>query len=224
MQGLIDIEPKQYLDFILQEGKVGQTTLNIFNLTSNKLAFKIKTTSPNLFQVKPTVGIIEGNDKVCIDISTSILLKEDSKLESKFQINACILEQDIQDLGIFWRQQDAQLIQQVQVRSRIKPAEIHQENIPQQQQQQNEVQEIHENVGQMYQSIIDTSSKEKDEEIQKYQEQVVQLSQDVSNYQLMLKSVKEQEVAIKHHGNKFELKQVMITALISLILGFIFGK
>ncbi|CAD8117004.1 unnamed protein product [Paramecium sonneborni] len=255
MQGLIDIEPKQYLDFILQEGKVGQTTLNIFNLTQTKLTFKIKTTNPNMFQVKPSIGIISANDQMSIVISTSQPLKEDSKLESKFQINACVLEQEGQDLTNFWRQQDAQLIQQVQLRSRVKPLEIQQEIIQQQQLQQNVVLETNENMtrikpaeinqeiipqqlqqhmvletnqsmGQLYQSLIDNSTQgnEKDEEIQKCQELVAQLSQDVSNYQLMLKSVKEQEVAIKHHGNKFELKQVMIIAGISLILGFIFGK
>ncbi|CAD8081312.1 unnamed protein product [Paramecium primaurelia] len=223
MQGLIDIEPKQYLDFIIQEGKLGQTTLNVFNLTSNKLSFKIKTATPNLFQVKPSIGIIQPNNQVSIVITTTQPLKEDSRLDSKFQINACTLEQDEQDLANFWRSLDASLIQQVQVKSRIKPVQIQQEIITQQL-QQSVISETHDNMSQLYQSMNDTQSKEKDEEIQRYQEQIDQLSKQLSDYQLMLKSVKQQEVAVKHHANKFDLKQVLIIALISVILGFIFGK
>ncbi|CAK68006.1 unnamed protein product (macronuclear) [Paramecium tetraurelia] len=223
MQGLIDIEPKQYLDFILQDNNLASTTLNIFNLTPNTLSYKVKTTTPNLFQVKPNLGIISPNNQVSISINTIQPIKEEGKLNSKFQINACTIEQDEQDLTTYWKQKDPSLIQQVQVRSRLKQPEIKHE-IVHQELQQSIISEPHENISQMYQSVIDSQSKEKDEEIQRYQDQIDQLQKELSDYQLMLKSVKQQEVAVKHHANKFELKHILIIAAISLILGFIFGK
>ncbi|CAK87683.1 unnamed protein product (macronuclear) [Paramecium tetraurelia] len=223
MQGLIDIEPKQYLDFVAEEGKLGQTTLNVFNLTSNQLSFKIKTANPMQFQVKPSIGLIQPNNQVSIVITTAQPLKADGNLISKFQINACTLLQEEQDLANFWRSLDASLIQQVQVRSRIKPAEVQQENIPQQL-QQSVASENNDVMNLLYQSIVDPQSRQKDEEIQRYQEQIDQMTKELSDYQLILKSVKQQQAAVKHLGNKFDLKQVLITGVISMVLGFIFGN
>ncbi|CAD8192016.1 unnamed protein product [Paramecium octaurelia] len=223
MQGLIDIEPKQYLDFAAEEGKLGQTTLTVFNLTSNQLSFKIKTANPMLFQVKPSIGIIAPNNQVSIVITTAQPLKENGNLNSKFQINACTLLQDEQDLTNFWKSVDAALIQQVQVRSRIKPVEVQQEIMPQQI-QQSVISENSDMMNLLYQSIVDPKSREQDEEIQRYQEQIDQMTKELSDYQLILRSVKQQQAAIKHLGNKFELNQVLIIGAISIVLGFIFGN
>lgn len=69
MQGIIEVEPKAYLDFEAEDNKLAHASLSIKNLTQQEIAFKvlcqskykIKTTAPQLFQVKPSYGAITSN-------------------------------------------------------------------------------------------------------------------------------------------------------------------
>ncbi len=67
------IEPEQELAFVGTKGDTtGQlksylTITNVFN--SGSLAFKVKTTAPRQYIVKPNQGILDRGQKITIDIT-----------------------------------------------------------------------------------------------------------------------------------------------------------
>lgn len=88
---LVILEPDRELPFIQAKGDTtGQlkSILTITNLSKENVAYKVKTTAPRYYVVKPNQGIMEGNQKILIEISyiPSAVSRND------IMINSCFLQ------------------------------------------------------------------------------------------------------------------------------------
>ena len=69
MERLVDIDPQKEFEFELINAGSAKATLHIKNLVDDNLAFKVKTTAPKFYVVKPNTGIIKGNQDVKVAIN-----------------------------------------------------------------------------------------------------------------------------------------------------------
>ena len=69
----MQIDPEQELRFQLPKPNETQNQLKsylqISNVSNGNLAYKVKTTAPRYYVVKPNQGILERGQKIVIDIS-----------------------------------------------------------------------------------------------------------------------------------------------------------
>lgn len=71
MANLIDINPKKEFCFTVTDAEQANCDLYIKNLVGENVAFKIKTTVPKFYVVKPNTGVIGGNSEQTISIALS---------------------------------------------------------------------------------------------------------------------------------------------------------
>eukprot|EP00347_Sterkiella_histriomuscorum_P015470 403356906 len=104
-QALALIDPETELRFFNQaELNSYKAYLTITNVSQGNIAYKVKTTSPRFYVVKPNQGIIDKGQKITIDI-TMILSNENKIEENKFlvQIAACeLLSSETYQLQTYW--------------------------------------------------------------------------------------------------------------------------
>uniref|UniRef100_A0A6P4EGL4 Vesicle-associated membrane protein-associated protein A n=1 Tax=Drosophila rhopaloa TaxID=1041015 RepID=A0A6P4EGL4_DRORH len=72
---------------------------------SQRVAFKMKTTTPKLFFVRPNIGILEPGEKVNVDIFMQPLLQEPPQKRHKFLLLAAEATGDMSDMQQFWKLQ-----------------------------------------------------------------------------------------------------------------------
>ncbi|ALC43406.1 fan, partial [Drosophila busckii] len=106
-------EPKQMLvvdppSEIVFEGPFNRAVCKkvmVFNPCNYRVAFKLKTTTPRLFFVRPNVGLIKPNESFTIDIFMHPLVSNSSALRSnhKFLMQAVEANDFVPDLHSFWR-------------------------------------------------------------------------------------------------------------------------
>lgn len=66
------IDPEAELQFKASKGDVSgqlKSSITITNTSKGNLAFKVKTTAPLHYVVKPNQGIIDVNGKITVDIA-----------------------------------------------------------------------------------------------------------------------------------------------------------
>ncbi|CAD8208813.1 unnamed protein product [Paramecium pentaurelia] len=227
MQGIIEIDPKIILEFMAEENRFAHAQLTLYNVQSQQIAFKIKTTVPQMFQVKPSVGFIDGNQSQIIEISTTQAIGLDQKFDAKFQINACLRDSNEQDLNQFWRSRDQSTIQTTQLKSKLKYQNPQDQQNQQQQQQTTGDSKILESSvfnsshseSRMFKSIKDDN--QKDELVKQYKDQLEKLSQE---YQFFKQKVQQEQFNSLQKKESINTKQALIFVIIALVIGYIIGK
>ncbi|CAD8213326.1 unnamed protein product [Paramecium octaurelia] len=227
MQGLIEIEPKQFLEFEAEENKLAHAQLSLKNLTQQDVAFKIKTTTPTLFQVKPSVGVININQSQVIEISTSQPIKTDAKFDPKFQVNACFIDFPDQDLTQFWKNRDQSTIQSQQIKSRIKQQNAQQDaysfqSAPDSKILDSNASNSQQQESKMFKSVIEPKS-EKDEQIKQYQDQFEKLQQEYLEFRKKIEA-ETQQAQLRKDKSNLTLSQLFVAVLIALVAGYFIGN
>ncbi|CAD8213530.1 unnamed protein product [Paramecium octaurelia] len=238
MQGIIETDPKINLEFMAEENRFAHAQLTLQNLQSQPIAFKIKTTVPQMFQVKPSVGFIEADRSMIVEISTTQAIGQDQKFDAKFQINACFRDSNEQDLNQFWRSRDQSTIQTTQLRSKLKyqnPQDQQNQFQQPQQQQQQQQQQITGDSKILESSVFNSSHSEsrmfksikedsqKDEQLNQYKDQYEKLSQE---YQVFKQKIQQDQFnnLSKKESNAINTRQALIVVIIALVIGYILGK
>lgn len=65
---IVQLDPDQELKFTYQQDGNLKAYLNITNLSTRSLAYKVKTTAPRFYVVKPNQGILDKGGRIAIDI------------------------------------------------------------------------------------------------------------------------------------------------------------
>lgn len=105
-------KPKQILELrppaeIIFEGPfehVVTSYLELFNPSENKIGFKVKTTAPRRYCVRPNSGVVEPNCKVKIAIMLQPIEQESQaeKSKHKFMVQSTIIRENISNLDSVW--------------------------------------------------------------------------------------------------------------------------
>lgn len=105
MERLIDLDPQKEFTFIVSDAASAKTELHITNLVADNLAFKIKTTVPKYYVVKPNTGIISGNGDLTISITLTPIPTSVKDHKFMLQVARTSLasdELDAEALNTFW--------------------------------------------------------------------------------------------------------------------------
>ncbi|XP_016955667.1 vesicle-associated membrane protein/synaptobrevin-binding protein isoform X4 [Drosophila biarmipes] len=102
-EGMLHINPKEFVNF---NSKNAEATLNLKSIATSAVTYKIQTTSPEKFRVRPRCGIIQPNQEAAI----SIWLKSEHQLsgesKDKFLVMAMLApggECGGSDVAELWR-------------------------------------------------------------------------------------------------------------------------
>ncbi|CAD8121445.1 unnamed protein product [Paramecium sonneborni] len=226
MQEFIEIEPKQYLEFDAEENKFAHAQLSLKNLTQQDVTFKIKTTTPTLFQVKPSLGLINPNQTQIIEISTSQPIKSDAKFDPKFQVNASLIDFQDQDLNQFWKNRDQSTIQSQQIKSRIKhnvqqDVQSHQQ-VPDSKILESTINNSQQQDSKMFKSVIESKT-EKDDQIKLYKDQYEKLQQEYQDFRKKIE-LETQQAQSRKEKNNMSFFQLLLAVVIALIAGYLIGN
>lgn len=83
----VDIDPSEELVF--SSCRIGVTaSIVLTNPTANPLAIKIKTTSPEKYRVKPSVGVLEGEGQLEVGVTVGEQLAPSALVRDKFLVMA----------------------------------------------------------------------------------------------------------------------------------------
>jgi len=103
----LSFTPKETLTIRVSEGHPAQTTLRIGNLTAENVAFKVKTTTPERYLVKPNHGLIRDgcNAEIAIiivhakkkDILAKATLNGPINCNDKFLVQSATIDSTIMD-------------------------------------------------------------------------------------------------------------------------------
>ncbi|XP_042873015.1 motile sperm domain-containing protein 2-like isoform X2 [Penaeus japonicus] len=84
-KAIIDIDPSEELLF--SNCRIGASTnIILTNPTDSPVAFKIKTTSPEKYRVRPSVGVLEGGAQLDISVTVSEQLAPAALVRDKFLV------------------------------------------------------------------------------------------------------------------------------------------
>ncbi|XP_017074010.1 vesicle-associated membrane protein-associated protein A [Drosophila eugracilis] len=72
---------------------------------THRIAFKMKTTTPKLFFVRPNIGVLGPGEKVSLDIYMNGFKEEPLQKRHKFLLLAAEAAGDMCDMQEFWKQQ-----------------------------------------------------------------------------------------------------------------------
>ncbi|KAI8140453.1 PapD-like protein [Fennellomyces sp. T-0311] len=133
----VQIEPEQFLTFQRPLTRVVEETLTIRNNTSSPIAFKVKTTAPKQYCVRPNSGLVNPNSTRDVAVMLQPFKMEpelDYRCKDKFLVQTVQVPADKQLLPIndLWAQteaNDVSSISQHKLRCAFLPvnAEAHQE-------------------------------------------------------------------------------------------------
>ncbi|KAH8246240.1 hypothetical protein KR038_006599 [Drosophila bunnanda] len=103
---MLTLEPRETLVF---EGPFNRSvckSLTIGNPSKNqKVIFKLKTTSPRTFFVRPNIGIVGPDSKVTVDIFMQPTAPGAGHKQHKFLVQAALVSDRDVDLQEFWKDQ-----------------------------------------------------------------------------------------------------------------------
>lgn len=97
MEKLVDINPNREFVFSVSEATSAKCQLEITNVVNHNIAFKIKTTAPKNYVVKPNTGVVMPNKKVIISITLTPI--PPSVKDHKFMLQTVKTEMTDQDLS-----------------------------------------------------------------------------------------------------------------------------
>ncbi|KZW01521.1 VAMP-associated protein [Exidia glandulosa HHB12029] len=130
----VQLDPAQQLSFQRPLTSLIKRSLSISNPNKEPVAFKVKTTAPKLYCVRPNSGRIEPNDTV--DVLVMLLpMKEDpplsTKCKDKFLVQSTLIspEKDHLPLAEIWTQQPGEEPVHV-VQQKLKVAWLASEGLP----------------------------------------------------------------------------------------------
>lgn len=109
----VDISPSAQLGFPRPLTQVVKRSLNLTNSNSQPVAFKVKTTAPKQYCVRPNSGRMEPGERVEVQVLLQPLKEEppiQTKCRDKFLIQSAVITPDKETLPIadFWTQQERQ--------------------------------------------------------------------------------------------------------------------
>ena len=100
------IEPNDFIVFTYIENTAVATAISLKNQSDANLAFKIRTTSPDSYYVRPSIGVIGPNESKVINIILHPLKEYPKDMKDKFLViySKTLLGCDSShgDVGIFW--------------------------------------------------------------------------------------------------------------------------
>ncbi|XP_023176279.1 vesicle-associated membrane protein/synaptobrevin-binding protein [Drosophila hydei] len=101
---MLIVEPA---DELILEGPFNRAVckkIMVFNPSKQKrVAFKLKTTTPRLFFVRPNVGLVQPEEKIAIDIFVHPVSNDIYAHRHKFMMQAADASDPICDLHEFWK-------------------------------------------------------------------------------------------------------------------------
>jgi len=106
---MLQIDPEKELVFQGPFTNVVTTLINLTNPTDKNVCFKVKTTAPKRFCVKPNCGVIEPRGGVGVSVSCHNMLQEfspdDIKAANKFKflVQSTYAPDDMLDVVQFWK-------------------------------------------------------------------------------------------------------------------------
>ncbi|XP_071951424.1 motile sperm domain-containing protein 2-like [Antedon mediterranea] len=136
---LITISPGEQLEFSLNLSKNEEPSLELCarislqNTRDHTVAFKVKTTSPDRYKVKPSAGPIKPNASVNINVYISTIHKE-AISNDKFLVMSTELHEVIRvpaEMTEFWKKVSKEKIMEHRLTCAYVPAEEEKEKIPQ---------------------------------------------------------------------------------------------
>ncbi|EDW69794.1 vesicle-associated membrane protein-associated protein A [Drosophila virilis] len=69
----------------------------------SRVSFKLKTTTPRLFFVRPNVGLVKPEERIAIDIFVHPIFPDTNAQRHKFLMQAAECNEPVTDLHEFWR-------------------------------------------------------------------------------------------------------------------------
>lgn len=102
--GMLQVEPA---DELVLEGPFNRAVskkLKVYNPSKHtRVAFKLKTTTPRLFFVRPNVGLVQPGERVSIDIFVHPVYQDYNTQRHKFLMQAAEANENIDNLQEFWK-------------------------------------------------------------------------------------------------------------------------
>jgi len=101
---ILQLEPANELVFKGPFKDVVATTLTLKNPTDKAVTFKVKTTAPRHYCVKPNCGTVKARDKVIVDVMLQPFdhSSTDNK-RHKFMVQTMVVPDGVQDVESLWR-------------------------------------------------------------------------------------------------------------------------
>uniref|UniRef100_A0A0X3NP84 MSP domain-containing protein n=1 Tax=Schistocephalus solidus TaxID=70667 RepID=A0A0X3NP84_SCHSO len=134
-EGLLIVEPNDQLEFYGPFNEVRTSTIKLSNPTSDRVTFKVKTTVPKRYCVRPSCGTVEPQDSVSVLVMLQPFdCDSTEKNKHKFMIQSMILDGDSNaNLEQLWKDAPAEKIMATRLKCAlrlqdellsIKPAEL----------------------------------------------------------------------------------------------------
>ncbi|VWU52816.1 vesicle-associated membrane protein, putative [Hepatocystis sp. ex Piliocolobus tephrosceles] len=99
---LLKVTPEKHIEFPLTHFQAVTQIVKLENISPKNVAFKIKTTAPNNYLVRPSFGTIHVGKTVDIQIILQPLLDKDNISNDKFQVQCLNIENDTVVDKNFW--------------------------------------------------------------------------------------------------------------------------
>ncbi|KAH8294227.1 hypothetical protein KR054_009584 [Drosophila jambulina] len=103
---LLSLEPREALVF---EGPFNRSVCKSLTLGNpskkQTVAFKLKTTSPRMFFVRPNIGTVGPDAKITVDIFMQPISPDAGQKQHKFLVQAALVSGSDIDLLKFWKEQ-----------------------------------------------------------------------------------------------------------------------
>lgn len=108
---LLKITPERNIEFPNICFQAVTQIVKLENISDKKVAFKIKTTAPNNYLVRPSFGIINVNKTMDIQIVLQPLTGKDNISSDKFQVQCLNVNDDVVVNKQFWSQVNKNALQ-----------------------------------------------------------------------------------------------------------------
>eukprot|EP00921_Rhytidocystis_pertsovi_P009608 GHVQ01015511.1.p1 GENE.GHVQ01015511.1~~GHVQ01015511.1.p1 ORF type:complete len:249 (-),score=31.13 GHVQ01015511.1:309-1055(-) len=96
---LIRVTPEKIIEFPLSLYTTLKTKLHLYNVSpSNFVAFKIKTTAPKNYLVRPSTGVITPGGQQEVEIVLQPITQEPASGQDRFLVQATVVENEQQQL------------------------------------------------------------------------------------------------------------------------------
>ncbi|KAH8402841.1 hypothetical protein KR222_002657 [Zaprionus bogoriensis] len=128
---MLQVEPA---DELVLEGPFNRPVckkLKVYNPSKHtRVAFKLKTTTPRLFFVRPNVGLVKPGGKVEIDIFVHPIHHESNSQRHKFLMQAAEANETVEDLQEFWKTMNPALIWDTKIKVKLIDVKVEPETVP----------------------------------------------------------------------------------------------
>ncbi|CXI88157.1 vesicle-associated membrane protein, putative [Plasmodium berghei] len=99
---LLRVTPEKNIEFPLVHFQAVTQVVKLENISDRKVAFKIKTTAPNNYLVRPSFGLINVRETIDIQIILQPLSDKDNISNDKFQVQCLNVDNDTTVDKQFW--------------------------------------------------------------------------------------------------------------------------